>query len=316
MIPASIYFANKTARTYQVLAHSQSLGAPEIANLRGWMTVTYVADTFGVPRTEILVALGLPEDTDAALSLRELAVRSGAEAVVFIQRVQVIIAERLNREAPATTPATDGWFDRVTEQSLTAFLVYGYPALVIVLFLGALGLPLPAGPIATVAGSVAALGEIDLTTAAALAVTASVCGDLAGYAIGRFISPATLTKYGRWVGYTPKNRTRLQRLYDRWGGLTLILTRSLVAYVGAVASLLAGTGRYPVQRFLIYSVAGRLIWTASYIGLGYFIGNDFAAASGFLGYLSMLLIAAGLFASSLYLLVQRLRNTASSAPTT
>ena len=306
MIPAGVYFANKTARTYQVLAYSQSLNAPEIANLRGWMTVDYIAETFGVPGTEILAALGYPEDTDASLSLRDLAERAGADTIEYVQRVQDVVAEKLNRQSPVTEAKSESWLDRVADTSLNAFLVYGYPALVMVLFLGALGLPLPAGPIATVAGSVAALGEIDLAVAAALAVVASVCGDAAGYAIGRFISPAILTKYGRWIGYTAKNRERLQRLYESWGGLTLILTRSLVAYVGAVASLLAGASRYPLQKFLLYSVAGRMIWTASYVGLGYFIGNDFVALSGFLGYLSMLLIAAALFAVSLYLLLRRL----------
>ncbi|MCK5445648.1 MAG: DedA family protein, partial [Rhodospirillaceae bacterium] len=161
----------------------------------------------------------------------------------------------------------------------------------IVLFLGALGLPVPAGPLMTVAGTLALQGEINWALACSLAVTTSVLGDLTGYAAGRILSPRFLDQWGHWVGYTKKNRQRLERLYENWGGLTLILTRSLVAYIGAIASILAGAGRYRLDLFLTYSVIGRLLWTASYFGLGYAVGSDFEIASGFLGYLSLLLIS-------------------------
>lgn len=308
-VPAGIYFAGKAGRTYQVLAHSQNLEAPEIANLRGWMTVAYIADTFDMPASVVLKAVGLPEDGDTSATLRDIAETDGADPLDLVYRVQTAIAEHLQRDAPDSPNASesgDGWLERLTDQSLSAFLKYGYPALIVILFVGALGLPVPAGPMAAVAGSLAALGEIDWLLAAGLAVASSVTGDIAGYTVGRWLSPAALTRYGRWIGYTPANKERLQKLYDQWGGLTLILTRSLVAYIGAVASLLAGAGHYPLSKFVLYSVAGRLIWTVSYFGLGFVGGNDIAAASGFLGYLSMLLIAVALFFVSLTLFVRRL----------
>ena len=40
-------------------------------------------------------------------------------------------------------------------------------------------------------------------------------------------------------------------------------------------------------------MAGRLIWTSAYLGLGYGVGSNIEAASQFLGNLSGLIIALG-----------------------
>jgi membrane protein DedA with SNARE-associated domain len=93
----------------------------------------------------------------------------------------------------------------------------------------------------------------------------------------------------------------------------LILTRSLTAHVGAIVSVLAGAGRYSIGRFLVYSLIGRLLWTASYFGLGYTVGTDFEAASGFLGYLSLLLIALAAAAAAAGLLLRAVRGRPAAA---
>jgi membrane protein DedA with SNARE-associated domain len=56
------------------------------------------------------------------------------------------------------------------EQFLSALLVYGYPILGVTLLLGAVGLPLPTGLSAAVAGSLSALGRMDWLTAGTIAV--------------------------------------------------------------------------------------------------------------------------------------------------
>jgi len=167
----------------------------------------------------------------------------------------------------------------------------GYRSLAVRLLLGALGLPGPAGRLTGIAGGLALQVVLHWAIACAIGVVASVLGDAIGFVGGRLLSPHFLDRWGHWVGYTRANRLRLEQLYRQWGGMTLILTRSLIAYIGVLASILAGAGRYPFVRFFIYSVVGRLIWTASYFGSGYGVGTDFEVASGFLGYVSLLLIS-------------------------
>ena len=291
-IAATGVFANKTWRSYSVLEAARTLDMPEAASVRGWMTLGYLATHYRLPADELLVQLGLPADTPDTRTLRSLAESAGLDTTSYVLRVQrAIVAASSARPPTHKPPEPSGWLARMTEAVYAALLVHGYPVLFAILFLGALGLPVPAGPLTAIAGSLALEGNLDWQMAAGLAVIASVAGDFAGYAAGRGLNPALLERHGRWIGYTRDNRERVQKLFVRWGGLMLVLTRSLTAHVGAIVSVLAGTGRSPVPRFLAYSLIGRVLWTASYFGLGYAVGTDFEAASGFLGYLSLLLIA-------------------------
>ena len=122
-------------------------------------------------------------------------------------------------------------------------------------------------------------------------MVASVLGDAAGYGLGRSLSGKVLERYGRWIGYTLSRRTRVQSLFDRWGSLTVFITRTFMSYLSSVASLLAGITRFRLPKFLAVALIGRLIWTAAYLGLGYGIGSDWQAATGFLTNLSVLVLS-------------------------
>ena len=308
-IAATGVFANKTWRSYSVLEAARTLDMPEAAAVRGWMTLGYLAIHYRLPADELLVQLGLPADIPDTRTLRSLAESAGLDTTSYVLRVQRAIVAATSAQPPThKPPEPSGWLARMTEAVYAALLVHGYPVLFAILFLGALGLPVPAGPLTAIAGSLALEGNLDWQMAAGLAVIASVAGDFAGYAAGRGLNPALLERHGRWIGYTRDNRERVQKLFVRWGGLMLVLTRSLTAHVGAIVSVLAGTGRYPVNRFLAYSLIGRVLWTASYFGLGYAVGTDFEAASGFLGYLSLLLIAMVIAAAAATFLLRAARG--------
>jgi membrane protein DedA with SNARE-associated domain len=55
-------------------------------------------------------------------------------------------------------------------------------------------------------------------------LTASVAGDAVGYAVGRLVSQEFLERRARWLGYTAARRIRVESLFDRWGGLSVIET--------------------------------------------------------------------------------------------
>lgn len=300
--------AHRTWRSYTVLDAARTLELPRAASIRGWMTVGFVATDYRVPQTELLAHLKLPPDTPGTRTLRELAQAAGLATPDYVMQVQRAIAQfSAGQPEPAAAPEATGWLTAITDRFLAALLVYGYPVLAAVLFLGAVGLPVPAGAVAVIAGALALQGKMDAGVAAALATGAAVLGDAVGYAAGRLTSPAFIERRGRWIGYTPAVRLRVERVFARWGGPTLVLTRSLVSHVAVIASLIAGAGRYPLGSFLAWSTAGRALWTAAYFGLGYVVGTDFEASSGFLGSLSLLLIALALAAGCAALLTRTLR---------
>jgi membrane protein DedA with SNARE-associated domain len=54
---------------------------------------------------------------------------------------------------------------------------------------------------------------------------------------------------------------------------------------------LAGAGRYSLRVFVLFSIVGRMIWTAAYLGLGYGFGVAIEAEAEFPNSLSGLLVS-------------------------
>ena len=99
----------------------------------------------------LIERLGLAWDRPNT-SLKSLADRERLSRSVYAQRVQRAIAEIAPKVVPGRTSKTSGWFGTIGDEVLTALLVYGYPVLGLILFLGAIGLPLPDGVATTIAG--------------------------------------------------------------------------------------------------------------------------------------------------------------------
>jgi membrane protein DedA with SNARE-associated domain len=121
---------------------------------------------------------------------------------------------------------------------------------------------------------------------------------LAGYGLGRLLGREFLERRGRWVGFTAARRARVDSLFQQWGILTVLLSRSLLSFLSSAVNLLAGAGRYRLRVFLLFSILGRTIWTSAYLGLGYVFGVAIEAAADFpssvSGLLASLAVLAGL----------------------
>ena len=286
----TVFFGLRSYGSFRLLRSAYEAGAPMTSSIRAWMTLKYVAATYRTPDAALVEQLGLPAQTDPNTSLKTLAERAGVAPSAYAQRVQRVIAVLSPHVRSDRINGNSGWLGAIGDDVLTALLVYGYPALGLILLLGAIGLPLPDGVATTVAGSLASQGRIDWFWAATIAVTASVLGDAAGYGLGRLLSQKFLERHGHWLGYTAARRARVQSLFDRWGLFTVFITRTFMSYLSSIASLAAGLSRYRLPKFLAISLVGRLVWTAGYFGLGYGIGADWEAATSFLTNLSVLLL--------------------------
>ncbi len=297
LVPTAL-FGLRTFRSFQLLQSAYAAGAAKTSSIRPWMTIAYVAGSYRVSELDLVAALGLPADTDPKRSLKALADGSGVSPLQYAQRVQRAVAERTSNGRSDRDNSRSGWLGAIQDQLLTALLVYGYPVLGLTLLLGAAGLPLPDGIAATVAGSLAAQGRMSWLWAGLITVAASVVGDIVGYGLGRLLGREVLERYGGWLGFTAARNARVQRLFVQWGSVTVFITRTFVSYLSSVTNLFAGMSRYGVTRFLVVATAGRLVWTAAYLGLGYGIGSDWEAATGFLTNLSLLLLTLAVLAGS------------------
>jgi membrane protein DedA with SNARE-associated domain len=242
----------------------------------------------------LLERLGLARETDLNMTLKSLAEREERSPFEYVQRVQQAIAEVAPAAGAERLSKSTSWLGALGDSFLAALLVYGYPILALTLLFGAIGLPLPTGLSAAVAGSLVARGSMSWTWAGIIGVTASVLGDVVGYGLGRVLSKQFLERHGRWLGYTSARRSRVESLFDRWGPVGVLLSRTLASHLSAVLNLLAGASRYRLGAFVAFTVIGRLVWMSAYLGLGYGVGTDLEAAAGFLTNLSLFLLSSAL----------------------
>lgn len=289
-VPTAI-FGLRTYHSFLLLHSAYAVGAPDVSSIRAWMSLHYVADSFRVSETALIARLGLPAETDPDASIKSLAEREARSPFEYVQRAQRAVVEAAPNGTAVRSGQRTSWLTAVGDEFLAALLAYGYPVLGLTLLFGAIGLPVPTGLSAALAGTLAARGDMSWAWAATVAVTASVLGDAVGYGLGRAFSLRFLERHGRWFGYTSARRERVARLFERFGGLGVLLSRTLVSHLSAVLNLLAGAGRYRLSAFLGFTVVGRILWTSAYLGLGYAVGASLDAAAGFLANLSLFFVS-------------------------
>jgi membrane protein DedA with SNARE-associated domain len=90
--------------------------------------------------------------------------------------------------------------------------------------------------------------------------------------------------------------------------LSVLLSRSLVSFLSSAVNVVAGASRYRLAWFVAFAIAGRIVWTSAYLGLGYGASGGLDDAAGFLKNLSGFLIAAAMSAGFAFAAFRRPRS--------
>jgi membrane protein DedA with SNARE-associated domain len=114
-------------------------------------------------------------------------------------------------------------------------------------------------------------------------IAVGTCGSLAGgsvwYVVARKIGEhrmrAWINRSGRWLTLTETDLDRAQEWFQRHGR-TAVLVGRMIPGVRTFVSLPAGFARMPVTEFLLYSLAGTVLWTAALAYAGVLLRANFA----------------------------------------
>jgi membrane protein DedA with SNARE-associated domain len=168
----------------------------------------------------------------------------------------------------------------------------GLPLLFLVVMLESFGLPLP-GETALIAFAVlAAQGHYSIAWVIVLTATAAIVGDNLGYwLLGRLGGRALFERW-RWLRrYSERVLPGAERLMRRHGGKTVFFGR-FITVLRYTAAWIAGLGRMPWWRFLLWNALGGVAW-ATLVGLlAYYAGQTAADAVKRYGLFAGIAIAA------------------------
>jgi membrane-associated protein len=135
---------------------------------------------------------------------------------------------------------------------------------------------LPGDSLLFATGALSASGILNIWAVLLLLVAAAILGDAVNYSIGHYLGPKIFTaedKSGFW--HRMLNREHLNKAHKffvKYGGKAIVLAR-FVPIVRTFVPFVAGAGSMPYANFVIFNVAGGVLWVGLCTGAGYAFGN-------------------------------------------
>jgi membrane protein DedA with SNARE-associated domain/rhodanese-related sulfurtransferase len=195
------------------------------------------------------------------------------------------------------------------DATIQFLLRHGYIVLFFWVLAEQAGLPFPVLPLLLAAGSLAAVGKLNMTAAVLISVLACIVADVAWYAIGRRFGANVL----RWmcrISLEPDSCVRRTKsVYTRHGEYTLAVSK-FVPGLSAVLAPLSGVTGLRFSRFLLFDGAGAFLWSGTYLLVGYMLSRQLTMIAHYgmrMGEGFFALLAAGLVVYILVKYIQRRR---------
>lgn len=178
------------------------------------------------------------------------------------------------------------------------FLVrHGYSLLFAWVLAEQAGLPMPSAPILLAAGALAGTGRMYFPLVIAIVLLAVALCDTLWYALGRLRGAAVLRLICR-ISLEPDSCVRRTQLsFGRRGPWALVIGK-FIPGLSAMVAPLAGVSRMRWRRFAFFDGLGALLWSCSYVAVGFVFSAKLErviASLSFLGggLLAMLLTGLG-----------------------
>jgi membrane protein DedA with SNARE-associated domain/membrane-associated phospholipid phosphatase len=135
------------------------------------------------------------------------------------------------------------------------------------------GLLVPGETVVVLAGFLSSQGYLDLGGCLWVISLAVILGDTAGYALGKKIGRGYFEKHRRLLFLKERHLKKTEEFFARHGGKTIFLAR-FTHLLRAMAPFVAGMSGMPYKKFVMFNIAGGIIWTAIFTLLGYFFGQS------------------------------------------
>jgi membrane protein DedA with SNARE-associated domain len=100
-----------------------------------------------------------------------------------------------------------------------------------------------------------------------------VLGSLLGWAIGLYGGRPFVERRGRWLHLGPERLERADRLFERYGDMTVLVGR-VVPVVRSFVALPAGVAGMPLGRYTLLTIPGSAVWCFALAGIGWGLGAN------------------------------------------
>jgi membrane protein DedA with SNARE-associated domain/rhodanese-related sulfurtransferase len=180
------------------------------------------------------------------------------------------------------------------------FVSYAYPILFCWVLLEQLGLPVPSIPLLLTAGTLSATHRMSAISSLFSVLAACLLADSFWYFLGRRYGSRVLRFLCKVSMEAATCVSKTENYFTRRGPITLLFAK-FVPGLSTVAAPIAGQTHMAYTRFVLWDLAGSVIWALSFILSGRFFGDIAKRSQSFFGFLThfaalvFVLMVAGFF---------------------
>nr|WP_309595354.1 DedA family protein [Moraxella osloensis] len=130
---------------------------------------------------------------------------------------------------------------------------------------------LPGDSMLFAAGTIAAVGDMNIFVLMGLLIVAAILGDFVNFEIGKHFGQKLFSNPNSKI-FKQSYLQQTHDYYEKYGGRTIIIAR-FIPIVRTFAPFVGGMGNMNYAQFARYNIVGAVLWVVSFTTLGYFFGQ-------------------------------------------
>ena len=150
---------------------------------------------------------------------------------------------------------------------------WGYAAVAVLMAMENACIPIPSELILGFAGYLIFAGKMSFSGATAAGMAGGLIGSVFAYAVGLHGGRPFVAKYGKYFFIKQSHVNMAQRWFDKYGIRAVFFSRMLPV-IRTFISLPAGFAHVDWTKFIVYTIAGSLPWTALILFAGMMLGES------------------------------------------
>ena len=163
--------------------------------------------------------------------------------------------------------------EQISQMFLQFIDAYGYIAVAVLMAMENACIPVPSELILGFAGYLIFAERMTFTGAMVAGMVGGMAGSIFAYAVGATGGRKFVDKYGKYFFVKKSHVDLAQRWFDKYGVRAVFFSRMLPV-VRTFISLPAGFARVNFPKFLLFTFAGSLPWTALILYAGILLGEN------------------------------------------
>jgi membrane protein DedA with SNARE-associated domain len=161
----------------------------------------------------------------------------------------------------------------IVEVITSIITTMSYPGIFFLMILESALIPIPSEIIMPFSGFLASTGKLNYIGVVLAGSFGNLVGSVLTYYLGINVGRKVILKYGKYIFFKKKHLELTENLFHKYGDRVSFVGR-LLPGIRTYVSLPAGIGKTKFTKFVIYTLAGSLIWNSMLTYVGMKLGSN------------------------------------------